>query len=306
MNKPLVALTLGFQMAAIACTGAVAEQGHPCPCAPQWTCCGGTAELCVPEGTTCPVSDSGVAVVSQPEGGPDAMSVDAAETADVAPSPEMLIHLDGGVGGLCSVGDAGPPATGADAGPPFDTDADAGPSVDAEAAVSCGCTRRPGAGNSFQCPAGIGEYSSATIGASGGTVSLQGRQGVASGVAAQLAFPATAIGTPTALKLIETAIAPPQDLLDWSPVYLVEPAGLTLAARTPIQLPWGSGPLPSPQSGPSVTIAAGLAIWFSPDGTCFTRVPDSYTNAGFEQGSVTQLGYFIVGAARTAASAACP
>ena len=254
----------------------------------------------------CPVPDSGVAVVSEPEAGPDAaMTVDATQTEEAALAPEGIIDLDSGVGGLCSVDDAAASGTAEDSGSPVDPDAEAGLTLDAEAAVSCGCTRRPGAGNTSQCPAGLGEYGSATIGPSGGSVQVQGRQGVASGVAAQLAFPPTAIATPTDIKLIETAIPPPQDVLDWSPVYLAEPAGLTLAERTPIQLPWGSGPFPVTQS-PLVVTAAGLSIWFSADGTCFTRLADSYTNAGFEQGSVTQLGYFIVGVPRTAASSTCP
>ena len=208
----------------------------------------------------CPVPDSGVAVVSEPEAGPDAaMTVDATQTEEAALAPEGIIDLDSGVGGLCSVDDAAASGTAEDSGSPVDPDAEAGLTLDAEAAVSCGCTRRPGAGNTSQCPAGLGEYGSATIGPSGGSVQVQGRQGVASGVAAQLAFPPTAIATPTDIKLIETAIPPPQDVLDWSPVYLAEPAGLTLAERTPIQLPWGSGPFPVTQS-PLVVTAAGLSI----------------------------------------------
>jgi hypothetical protein len=302
MNKRIVGLSLGFQLVGIACTGSLAEQGHSCPCASQWTCCA-RANLCVPEGSSCPAPDSGVAV-SETEAGLDAaMSVDA-PPQDATPDTVGIVYLDSGVGGLCPVNDAGTPATGSDAGSQVDPDA-AAPSVDAEAAVPCGCTRRPGSGNTSECPAGLGEYGSGTIGPSGGTVQVQGRQGIASGVVAQLAFPPTAIATPTGVKLIETAIPPPQDLLDWSPVYLAEPAGLALAARTPIQLPWSSGPFPVP-SGPSSSTASGLSIWFSADGTCFTRLPDSYTNAGFEQGSVTQLGYFIVGTPRTAATASCP
>jgi hypothetical protein len=294
MNKRIVGLSLGFQLVGIACTGSLAEQGHPCPCAAQWMCCA-SSNVCVPEGSACPGPDSGVAV-SEPEAGLDAaMSVDAPQTQDATPAPVGIITLDSGVGGLCSTDDAG-----------TSVDPDAAiPSVDAEAAASCGCTRRPGAGNTSECPAGLGEYGAGTIGPSGGTVQVRGRQGIASGVAAQLAFPPTAIAAPTDIKLIETAIPPPQDLLDWSPVYLAEPAGLALAARTPIQLPWSSGPFPTPM-GPSSTTAAGLSIWFSADGTCFTRLPDSSTNAGFEQGSVTQLGYFIVGTPRTAAAASCP
>jgi hypothetical protein len=258
----------------------------------------------VPVGGACPspIPDSGVVDAPAPRGGDGATAnVDAMESVDAAPTDELPIVLDGGVGGLCSVADAGPPDEG-----PSSTDTDAEPSDGAAASASCYCTRRPGAGNSRQCPAGLGEHASATLGPSGGSVSLQGRQGVASGVAAQLDFPPTALGTPTTITLIETAIPPPEDLLDWSPVYLVQPAGLTLAARTPVQLPWSSGPLSVPQGGPSVTTAAGLSIWFSADGTCFTRVPDSYTNAGFEQGSLTQLGYLIVGVPRSASTATCP
>ncbi len=280
MNKRIVGLSLGFQLVTIACTGSLAEQGHPCPCGSQSVCC---ENVCV-EGSTCP--GPGPGIVSDA-----AMSMDATPTQEAALPTMGIISLDSGVGGLCSVDDAGTSATDAD--------------VDAEAAVSCGCTRRPGAGNASECPAGVGEYGSATMGPVGGNVQVRGRQGIESGVVAQLAFPPTAIVTPTDIKLIETAIPPPQDLLDWSPVYLAEPAGLSLAARTPIQLPWSSGPFPAPQ-GPSVTTAAGLSIWFSADGTCFTRLPDSSTNAGFEQGSVTQLGYFIVGVPRTAASSTCP
>jgi hypothetical protein len=300
MNKSIVGLSLGFQLVAIAaCTGALEEQGRPCPCASQWMCCS-NANVCVQQGSTCRV-----AVVSEPEAGADAaMSVDATPTRDAAPALVGIIALDSGVGGLCSVADAGNSSTGADAGPPGDAEG-VGPLLDAEAAVSCGCTRRPGPGNTSECPAGLGEYGSATIGPGGGNVQVQGRQGRASGVVAQLAFPPTAIATPTDVTLIETAIPPPQDLLDWSPVYLAEPAGLALAARTPVQLPWSSGPFPASQ-GPSTTTAAGLSIWYSADGACFTRLADSYTNAGFEQGSTTQLGYFIVGVPRTAAATTCP
>ena len=143
---------------------------------------------------------------------------------------------------------------------------------------------------------GVGEAVTVPIDAKGGTVAIRGRQWAQSGVDAAVDFPPTALATATDITLIETAIPPPHDLLDWSPVYRVEPLGLALAAPAPLRLPWSnlSGSVPS------------LSIWFSPDGHCFTRVPDSYTNAGFEQGSATQLGYFIVAAQRSAATASCP
>jgi hypothetical protein len=202
-------------------------------------------------------------------------------------SAPILLDPDASVGGLCVVVEAGDPfeAGGGD---------EAGPGGDGGVNVTCGCTRRPGVGNSFQCPAGVGEYSSASVGPAGGTVALQGRQGVESGASAQVTFAPGAIASPATITLIETAIAPPYDLLDWSPVYLVEPAGLALASPATLQLPASN----------SLSTAGDLSIWFSPDGSCFTRVADSYTNAGFMQGSTRQLGYLMVGAPR--ATSTCP
>jgi hypothetical protein len=134
------------------------------------------------------------------------------------------------------------------------------------------------------------------VGPAGGAITLPGRQGIVSGVSAQVTFAPGAIATPTTITLIETAIAPPSDLLDWSPVYLVEPAGLALANPAALRLPDSN----------SLSTVSELSIWFSADGSCFTRIPDSYTNAGFEQGSTSQLGYLIVGTPRTASTATCP
>jgi hypothetical protein len=180
---------------------------------------------------------------------------------------------------------------------------DVGVGSDAQPTASCYCTRRPDAPPSSQCPVGVGQFSQATIGPAGGTVTLQGRQGMVSGVPAKLDFPPMAIATTVDIKLTETNIPPPQEVLDWSPVYQVDPVGLALSVSTPIQLPWSGGPLGA--DGGLFTVP-GLSIWFSPDGTTFTPISDSYTNAGFEQGSATQLGYFVVGAPRTAATASCP
>jgi hypothetical protein len=49
-----------------------------------------------------------------------------------------------------------------------------------------------------------------------------------------------------------------------------------------------------------------LSIWFSPDGSTFTRISDSYQNGGFDQGSLNELSYLIVGTPRTSATANCP
>lgn len=269
---PKLTLLLGpSALCLVACTGKVDSTPGPAD--------GGSLPGITAQPTTDaqPDEDSGK-VLRDAAGALDSTST----PVDSGPASSVLIvAVDGGVGGLCAAGDGG------DAGGPSDASAAAG---------ACGCTRRPGAGSSFQCPAGLGEATRATIGPAGGTVSLEGLQGKASGVQAELQLPPTAVSAPTTITLIETAIPPPSDLLDWSPVYLAEPAGLALVARTPVQFPWSNA------SG----TAQGLAIWSSPDGVCFTRVPDSYTNAGFEQGSTTQLGYFIVGAPRTPSAASCP
>jgi hypothetical protein len=146
---------------------------------------------------------------------------------------------------------------------------------------------------------GLGEETTVRVDASGGNVVLSGRQSMQSGVATQIEFPPTAIASPTDVTLIETAIPPPHDLLDWSPVYRVEPLGLALHTPTPVMVPWSN------LSGSTFSTQA-LSLWFSPDGGCFTRVSDSYTNAGFEQGSITTLGYFIVAMARNTATETCP
>jgi hypothetical protein len=202
----------------------------------------------------------------------------ADDTGNESSTP-ILLNPDASVGGLCVAVDAG------------DMGDDAG-----DAAVTCGCTRRPGVGNSFQCPTGVGEHGSASLGPAGGTVELQGRQGIESGVSAQVTFAPGAITTPLTITLIETAIPPPHDLVDWSPVYLVEPAGLAVSSPATLRLPDGN----------SLTTVADLSIWFSPDGSCFTRIEDSYTNAGFMQGSTRQLGYLIVGTPRTGSTSTCP
>jgi hypothetical protein len=156
------------------------------------------------------------------------------------------------------------------------------------------------------CPAGVGQFSEATIGPAGGSVTLQGRQGMVSGIAAEFDFPPNAIATTVNIKLTETNIPPPQEVLDWSPVYRVDPVGLALSVSTPMKLPWSGAPLGSSEAGTGWVTVPALSIWFSPDGTTFTPISDSYTNAGFEQGSATQLGYFVVGAPRTPATASCP
>jgi hypothetical protein len=200
-----------------------------------------------------------------------------------------LIVLDASLGGLCASVDAG------------------GTNDPADAQVACGCTRRPPGPSTtfFTCPPGTGDNASATLGPQSTVttqVTVEGQQGVASGVPASIEFAPGAVQSPTEVTLIETSIAPPVDIIDWSPVYAVEPLGLTLAVAAKIALPWSNGT----SGSNTVSVPSDLAIWFSPDGSCFTRLPSSTGNAGFDTGMISQLGYFIVGDPRTPAQASCP
>lgn len=155
----------------------------------------------------------------------------------------------------------------------------------------CGCTRRPCATPDFQCPRGVGQSVTSLVDPDGGTVELAGQQGTAA-----VTFPPTTFGAATSVTLTETSTPPPRQFLDWSPLYRLDPVGQTLGTPARVRVPWG---------GPNGVVPP-LAIYFSTDGTTFTRIPDSYTNAGFEQGSLTQLGWLIVGIPRTDATANCP
>jgi hypothetical protein len=221
---------------------------------------------------------------------PVATSPTPTSPTPTSPTPTVqdggaLIVLDASVGGLCSSVDAG--------SPDYDES-------------YCGCTRRPGPGASFfNCPPGIGNNASVVLDPSSvtaTTLSLQGRQGVASGVPARIDFAPGSVQTPTEVTLIETSIPPPADFMDWSPIYAVEPLGLAITNGARLQLPWTN----APDATGITTIPSGMAIWFSADGSCFTRLPDSLGNAGFNTGSLSQLGYLMVGVPRNASTATCP
>jgi hypothetical protein len=60
MTQQLPPLCFGFALLAFGCSPKLAEEGHPCPCSSQWTCCA-TENVCVPPGSQCPLPDTGVA-----------------------------------------------------------------------------------------------------------------------------------------------------------------------------------------------------------------------------------------------------
>jgi hypothetical protein len=151
----------------------------------------------------------------------------------------------------------------------------------------CPCTRALGRGNSYQCPMGVGQTNYATIGPAGGSLILPGQQSKASGVSFAITIPPGALASDTLISVEETDLGPPSGLVDWSPVYLLEPRGLQLARVAGLQIPWSSNVSQTPNT---------LGVYARDEnGACgFKRLVDSYTNAGFEQASLTELGYLLV------------
>ena len=162
----------------------------------------------------------------------------------------------------------------------------------------CPCTRRPGVGNSYLCPMGVGQKSYFYLDSSGGNVGLLGQQSTKSNVPFELTIPPGAVDKLTLISVEETDLPPPGGFLDWSPVYLIEPRGLSFSKVAGVQIPWSSNVTQVPST---------LAIYARDEnGTCgWKRLIDSYTNAGFEQASLTQLGYLFVGAPSTIDPSTC-
>ncbi len=161
----------------------------------------------------------------------------------------------------------------------------------------CPCTRRPGQGNSYLCPMGVGQTAYMYIGPEGGDIGLLAQQSARSNVPFGLTIPPGALDANTLISVTETDLGPPSGFLDWSPVYLVEPRGLSLHKVAGLQIPWSS----------NESSASNLAIYARDEnGSCgFKSLVDSYTNAGFEQASLTEFGYLFVGAPSTIDPTTC-
>jgi hypothetical protein len=153
---------------------------------------------------------------------------------------------------------------------------------------------------------GADQSVTATLGPEGGSIQLVGQQGKSSGVAFRLDFPPGAVEQATTVRLTETSVPPPAEFEDWSPVYLVEPRGLLLRRVVALVVPMSSNG--SFASSGVVGVPREIGIYERDEfTTCvFARLPDSYTNAGFEQASLTYLGYLFVGAPKSADKSACP
>jgi hypothetical protein len=162
---------------------------------------------------------------------------------------------------------------------------DAGPDA-GRVAAECPCTRRPEGEPDRRCPWGTGVSTSQKVGARGATVSLSG-SGSTVGVAAKATIPAGALQQETDITFTELKSPPPQGYTDYSPVYKLEPIDLALGSPGEILLPYYNRPSSIPRA---------LSIYRaeSPEGP-FTRMADSYINAGFSQATLIRGGYYFVG-----------
>ena len=142
---------------------------------------------------------------------------------------------------------------------------------------------------------GASESSSAVIDArNGGGLGLFGQQGA--GGPLWLVIPPMALTTDVRITVTETAIPPPIDFIDYSPVYVVE---CSIPTSRPLQLV-------VPYSNKSADVQ-NLAIYFASDASGpFSRVVDSSVSAGFIEGSISQFGTFFVGHPKTADQLSCP
>src|SRR4029079_12977953 len=97
-----------------------------------------------------------------------------------------------------------------------------------------------------------------------------------------------AVQAPTVITITETECPPPSAYVDFSPVYQFDPPNLVLAKPATVRIPWSN----SQQTGSNLSI-------FLSNGAGFERVADSYTNAGFMQGSFTHFGSAFSGTPKT-------
>lgn len=162
----------------------------------------------------------------------------------------------------------------------------------------CICTRRDAnpAGN---CPRGVGQSASATIGSEGGTITLDGQAGPSSGVPFTLTIPPTALSTPTKITVTELATPPPDGFVDWSPYYRIDPVDLVLTVPAQLKVPISNG-------RGSASYDANMHVFSSSASACSLEpLASSYANAGFMQANTLRLGYVIAGYADVGAATYC-
>jgi hypothetical protein len=201
----------------------------------------------------------------------------------------------GGIGSTTTGGGCGPTAfADPNGGSSGSCRADTGPyaNVPKDPTDRCPCSRAIGRANPPEhrlCPPGSGAKMQATIGPGGGTLMLDTH--AAQGSAFVLDVPPGALPMPTVLTVTELPGTTPIGYTDLTPLYVLEPVGLKLAARAKLSIPW------------NVVIASGFELRSPPETSIYesatqtggyARLGDSYDNAGFSQGSIDTLGYLFV------------
>jgi hypothetical protein len=155
--------------------------------------------------------------------------------------------------------------------------------------------------NSWKCAVGVGETTTQVIGPEGGVVALHARQGISSGVGFRVEIPPGLLPERVEIRITEMAAPPPADLVDFSPIYHVEPdldVIRTGQSSIKLTLPYGNN---------DGEIPASLGVYFRPDATLpFEPIPDSYINAGFLQGTWERTGMFLAAHPRTPNQTTCP
>jgi hypothetical protein len=166
--------------------------------------------------------------------------------------------------------------------------------------TTCRCTRRSGSQEGeVGCIRGADWGVSATVGPAGGDILLRHTPFLeSSGSGVLLHVPPNALAEPTTIRIVETSVPPPAGYADGAPIYVFEPVGLTFATPASIKIPWV---LPPSGSSPP------MMYWSSEVDPCVLEpLADSFTNAGFNQGTVARLGWAAVGLPLPQATPACP
>jgi hypothetical protein len=180
------------------------------------------------------------------------------------------------------------------------------PSDDPDA--PCPCTRRAGPKNGGPvCVQGAEWGVAATVGPEGANLLLRHTPSLEQrgSLGVLLRIPPGALSEPTVIRIIETSVLPPAGFADATPVYVFEPVGLQFATPASLEMPWDSTMIgPFDQSASS---ALPTLYWSSEADACALEpIADNYVNAGFNQGTVTRLGWAAVGRPLPRATPACP
>jgi len=148
------------------------------------------------------------------------------------------------------------------------------------------CITCNGPAQGWQCVTCGNPSTAGTVGPEGGTITYTDWAGTKDGVPFSLMIPPGALAVRTTITVSED-IVPPAAFAPTTRGYKVEPLGLTFALPVAMHVPWGEF---AGGSGKSFAIYTAADICSEP-----SRLPDSYVNAGFLQGTTKRLGVFFGG-----------